>query len=201
MVRHDIIIAGVGGQGILTISEVLGRAALAAGLRVKQSEVHGMAQRGGAVHSHFRMAKGEIHSDVIAHGRAGMILGMEPMEALRYLKWLSHGGWLIANTEPVENIEDYPDPEELYGEIRKRKRSLLFDATAVAREAGSPRALNMAMLGAASPFLPIEAELLERAIAEQFQSKGSKVVDANIRAFRSARELAMSRKQETTAEP
>ncbi|MBN1269304.1 MAG: indolepyruvate oxidoreductase subunit beta [Kiritimatiellae bacterium] len=196
MVRHDIIIAGVGGQGILAISQVLGRAALAAGLHVKQSEVHGMAQRGGAVHSHFRMSKGEIHSDVIAHGHAGMILGMEPMEALRYLKWLAHSGWLISNTEPVKNIEDYPDIDQLHGEIRKRKRSLLFDAGAMAREAGSPRALNMAMLGAASPFLPIEAATLECAVTDQFRSKGSKVVDANIRAFRTARERAIARKQE-----
>jgi indolepyruvate ferredoxin oxidoreductase beta subunit len=190
----DIIIAGVGGQGILSIATVIGRACLAMGWRLKQSEVHGMAQRGGAVQSHLRLADGPIHSDVISQGRADMILSMEPVEALRYLPWLARHGWLISNASPVVANGAYPPLAKVHAAIRALERHVLFDADAVARANSAPRSVNMAMLGAASPFLGIGADLLERAIAEQFDRKGAAVVAANIAVFKAARALAEARK-------
>mgnify|MGYP006301501043 CR=1 FL=1 len=185
-----MVIAGVGGQGILSIAAVLGRAALGRGLRVKQSEVHGMAQRGGAVVSHFRIADAPIHSDVIPRGGADMLLSMEPMEALRYTDWLAAGGRLISDRTPVRNVAPYPEPEALYRAIRAVPGHILLDGTALARAAGVPRGLNMAMLGAASSFVELQAEALEQSIAEQFAAKGDEVVSKNIDVFRAAREEA-----------
>jgi len=193
--KCDIIIAGVGGQGILSIANVLGRAAVEAGLHVKQAEVHGMAQRGGAVQSHFRMSEDPIFSEIIPHAGAQVVVAMEPMESLRYSAWLSPEGWLVTNTEAFENIE-YPPLDEVHAAVRQWARHLLFDGTAIAREAGSTRTLNMVMLGAASPFIPLSPEVLEKAVAEQFAAKGDKLVEANLKAFRMAREVAQARKQE-----
>lgn len=194
--KCDIIISGVGGQGILSIATVLGRAALVHGLHIKQAEVHGMAQRGGAVQSHFRVSDGPVHSDVIPHAGADVVLAMEPMESLRYVGWLSPEGWLISNQEPVENIPDYPPPESIWDEVRKWRRHLLFNGSEIARNAGSARSVNMAVLGAGSPFIPIPAEELERAIEIQFQSKGEKVVSTNLDVFRAARKIAEEREAE-----
>jgi indolepyruvate ferredoxin oxidoreductase, beta subunit len=188
--KTDVILAGVGGQGILTIAAVLGRAALAQGLHLKQAEVHGMAQRGGAVQSHFRMADEPIHADVVPRGRADMILAMEPMEALRYTGWLKPGGRLISNSRPVLNLSDYPPEEDLRAAFDAIPDSLLFDGSAIAEEEGASRALNMAMLGAASPFLPIAEEAIQAAMASYFQGKGDRVLEANRRVFKRARDAA-----------
>ncbi len=188
--KRDILITGVGGQGILTIATILGRAALDAGLRLKQSEVHGMAQRGGSVQSHLRISSGVIHSDLIPCAGADMLIAMEPMEALRYVAWLAPDGWMIANEAPVANIPDYPEVESIHQEIRTIEQYVLFDATQVAADAGSKRSVNVAMLGAASPFTGLSAELLEQAIARQFSRKGEEIVEANVAVFRAARALA-----------
>ena len=188
--RYDLLIAGVGGQGILSIATVLGRAALQAGLHLKQSEVHGMAQRGGSVQSHLRISDALIGSDLIPRGQADMILSMEPMEALRYLPWLKPEGWLIANQTPVQNMLNYPPVEEVWATIRQRRNHLLFDAQQLAQDKGQPRAVNMALLGAASPFLPLPAPALEAAMAAQFERKGQPVVDINLAVFRAGRALA-----------
>ena len=188
--RYDLLIAGVGGQGILSIATVLGRAALQAGLHLKQSEVHGMAQRGGSVQSHLRISDALIGSDLIPRGQADMILSMEPMEALRYLPWLKPEGWLIANQTPVQNMLNYPPVEEVWATIRQRRNHLLFDAQQLAQDKGQPRAVNMALLGAASPVLPLPAPALEAAMAAQFERKGQPVVDINLAVFRAGRALA-----------
>ncbi len=186
--NYDMIIAGVGGQGILSIATVLGRAAIDLNLRLKQSEVHGMAQRGGAVQAHLRLSDRPIHSDLIPRGGADMILSMEPLELLRYLPWLDAGaGWAVANTAPILNIETYPEPETIYGEIRRLPRHFLFDADALARDTGAPRAVNMAMLGAASSFLPVPGPAIEAAIAGQFARKGEAVVAGNLAVFQAGR--------------
>ena len=189
--KYDVIIAGVGGQGILSIATVIGRAALDLGLHLKQSEVHGMAQRGGAVQSHLRLSDAPIFSDLIRQGTADMILALEPLEALRYLPWLQPAaGCLVANEETFPNLPVYPAAETIYAALRRYPRHLLFDATQLARTHGAPRAVNMAMLGAASCFLTIPPEALERGIRAQFTRKGAEVVHGNLAVFRAGRELA-----------
>ena len=194
--KCDIIIAGVGGQGILSIATVLSRAVVDKEWRLKQAEVHGMSQRGGAVQSHVRVSDQPIASDVIPLGAADLVVSMEPMEALRYLPWLSPDGWLMVNRTPFDNITNYPDIEKIYAEICAWPRHLLFDGTAMAVDAGSQRSLNMVMLGVASSILPLETSIIEHSIQSQFDSKGEKVVDTNIKAFRVARVLAEQRKSE-----
>src|SRR5690554_1662129 len=148
--QKNIIIAGVGGQGILTIASIIDLAAMNLGLNLKQAEVHGMSQRGGAVESHLRISSKEIYSDLIPLGRADLILSIEPMESLRYLPFLSPEGVIVTATEPYENITNYPDQEELLKDIKGSTSSMLVDAKSIAKEAGSPKVYNIAMLGAAS---------------------------------------------------
>lgn len=192
--KTDIILAGVGGQGILSIAAVIGLAAVKETLFIKQSEIHGMSQQGGEVYSHLRLSDAPVHSDMIPLGEADLILAVEPLEGLRYLPYLKKEGWLISNTAPVKNIADYPDPERIYGEIRRRPHHLLLDAAALAREAGSAKAANMVMLGAASPFIQVKEDHLLEAIRALFSRKGEEVVETNIRAFRAGKEAAMKKR-------
>jgi indolepyruvate ferredoxin oxidoreductase beta subunit len=188
--KYDLIICGVGGQGILAISMVLGRACLAANLHIRQSEIHGMAQRGGSVHSHFRFSDEVICSDMIPNSKADMILAMEPMEALRYLPWLNPEGRIITNTEPVVNIPDYPELETLYQELERYPNVLMLNATEMARNARAARAVNMALLGAASAYLPLDEEILKGAIQTHFAGRASSMIEKNLEIFSQARELA-----------
>lgn len=181
--KTDIILAGVGGQGILSIAAVIGTAAIANGLHMKQAEVHGMSQRGGDVQSHLRLSDSPIHSDLITLGNCDMILSVEPMESLRYLPFLSPEGWLITNNKPFINIPDYPDTEHLYDEIGKVKNNLMVDAEALAAEVGTKKASNIVMLGAASDYLGIEYAALEDAIRAIFGRKGDEIVQLNIDAL------------------
>jgi indolepyruvate ferredoxin oxidoreductase beta subunit len=181
--KRDIILAGVGGQGILSIAAVLGMAAVESGLYLKQAEVHGMSQRGGAVESHLRISDSPIASDLIPQGSCDMILSVEPMEALRYLPFLSKEGWLVTSSRTFENIDDYPDREELFKEIRKVKNHVIIDAYAIAREIGSPKVSNMVMLGAASEHVGISMERLEGGVKSLFGRKGEEVVRLNINAI------------------
>jgi indolepyruvate ferredoxin oxidoreductase beta subunit len=190
--KFDIIVAGVGGQGVLSVSAVIASAAMEEGLQVKQSEVHGMAQRGGAVLANLRLSDQPIASDLIAHGRASLILSMEPLESLRYLKYLSPEGTVITSIHAVKNIADYPPLEDVIAAIRRLPHAVLVDGDTLAREAGSLRAVNMVMVGAASRVLPISADTLERFISTRFASKGDEVVQQNLRAFRAGREAAAS---------
>ncbi|HIY69293.1 MAG TPA: indolepyruvate oxidoreductase subunit beta [Candidatus Alistipes intestinigallinarum] len=188
--KKDIILSGVGGQGILSIATVIGRAALAEGLQIKQAEVHGMSQRGGDVQSHLRISSSEIHSDLIPRGGADLVISLEPMESLRYLPWLAAEGWVVTSTVPVINIPNYPDETALQAELKALPQVITLDADALAREAGSPRSANMALLGAAAPLLGIAAERLEAGIRDIFARKGEAVVEANLAAFRAGYETA-----------
>ncbi|MBZ5497331.1 MAG: indolepyruvate oxidoreductase subunit beta [Acidobacteriia bacterium] len=188
--KYDIVLAGVGGQGVLSLAMAIASGAMEEKLCVKQAEVHGMAQRGGAVMATLRLADREIASDLIPRGTASMILSMEPMESLRYLGYLSAQGSLVTSANPVRNIPDYPDLNHLLDHIRKIPRAIIIDAEKLAREAGSARATNMVMVGAAMHLLPIKAEAIESAVRAIFARKGEEVVDINLRALRAGREAA-----------
>ena len=178
--KSDIILSGVGGQGILSIAATIGMAAIENHLHLKQAEVHGMSQRGGAVQSHLRISEKEIASDLIPLGKADLIISVEPMESLRYLPWLSEEGWLVTNTTPFVNITDYPDMKELLAEIEKLPHHIAINADEIARQVKSPRSSNIVMLGASSPFLDLPYESLEKGIQKIFGRKGEKIVQLNI---------------------
>ena len=186
--KNDIILAGVGGQGILSIAAVIGLAAVDNDLFLKQSEVHGMSQRGGDVQSHFRLSDSPVASDLIPHGTADLIISVEPMESLRYLPWLSEKGWLVTNSIPFINIPDYPPVEEIIIEIQKIRNHIIIDADSIAKHCGSSRSGNMVILGAASPFINISYASLEIAVEKLFGRKGRDIVDLNLKAMKAGRE-------------
>jgi len=181
--KQDIILAGVGGQGILSIAFVIDNAALKQGLDFKQAEVHGMAQRGGAVQSHLRISNNPVFSDLIPKGAADMILSVEPMEGVRYLDYLSPGGIVITSGSPFINIPDYPDIDKVLGAIETVANRVIVDSDKLARQAGSPKAQNMVMLGAASPHLILEEANLREFISVLFAPRGEKMVEMNLKAF------------------
>jgi len=181
--KQDIILAGVGGQGILSIAFVIDHAALAEGLSFKQAEVHGMSQRGGAVQSHVRLSDDRIWSDLIPKGEADMILSVEPLEALRYLEYLRPEGIVVTSSTPYINIPDYPPLESVLAGIRNVGACVIVDSEAMAREAGTSKAQNMVMLGAASNHLILKEETLRRYVEVLFKARGENVVLANLKAF------------------
>ncbi len=185
--EENIILAGVGGQGILTNAKVISVAALKLGLHLKQAEVHGMSQRGGAVQSHLRVADREIASDLISLGGASMILAVEPMESLRYVQYLSENGVLISSTSAFVNIPNYPAIEGILEKIARYPRHILLDADKFSKMAGSGRSANIVLLGAASLYLEIEYDELLKAIATMFGAKGEKIVNTNHLALRIGR--------------
>ena len=181
--KTDIILCGVGGQGILSIATIIGEAAMHENLYIKQAEVHGMSQRGGDVQSNLRISSEPIASDLIAKGGADVIISMEPMEALRYLPYLSKEGWIITSSNPFKNIPNYPDMEVIMGDLQKLNHVITLDLEQMAKDGGVPRSANVILLGAAQKALGIEYEKLEDAIRRVFGRKGEAVVEANIKAL------------------
>ncbi|MDR1725117.1 MAG: indolepyruvate oxidoreductase subunit beta [Bacteroidales bacterium] len=189
--KIDIILCGVGGMGALSSAAIISKAALDMGMYMKQSETHGMSQRGGDVQSHLRLSDNPIDSDLIPKGQCDIILSVEPMEALRYLPFLNkETGWIISNNNPFINIPNYPNKEIIFEEFKKIKNHILFDADSIAKEAGNPKGTNMVVLGAASKYLKIDLDKLENAVKESFGRKGESVVNANINALRAGRAVA-----------
>jgi indolepyruvate ferredoxin oxidoreductase beta subunit len=186
--KIDIILAGVGGQGILSIAASIGSAALHQDLFLKQAEVHGMSQRGGSVYSNLRISDKEIASDLIPLGQADIIISAEPMESLRYLQYLSHAGWLVTNSSPFLNIPDYPDIEQLISNIERLPHQIILDADKIASGLGSKKSGNMVILGAATPFIRIPFTSFEHGIKEIFTGKGEEIVEMNLAALRKGRE-------------
>ena len=179
----DIILCGVGGQGILSIATIIGEAAMNENLYIKQAEVHGMSQRGGDVQSNLRISSDPINSDLIAKGSADVIISMEPMEALRYLPYLNKNGWIITSSTPFVNIPNYPDMEIINADLAKMKNVIVLDIETMAKENNIPRSANVILLGAAQKAIGIEYSKLEDAIRRVFGRKGEAIVDANIKAL------------------
>ncbi len=181
--KYDIILSGVGGQGVLSVAAIIARGAMMAGLKVRQSEVHGMAQRGGAVLSHLRISDGVIPGDLVPRGGADLILSMEPLESLRYTDYLKESGEVITSMNPVVNIPNYPELDTVIARVEALPRARVVDDKALAKEAGNLRGTNMVMVGAASPGLPVGRDILLKAIEDLFGPKGEDVVASNKRAF------------------
>ena len=189
--KKDIILAGVGGQGILTIATIIGTAALSQDLNLKQAEVHGMSQRGGDVQSHMRISSKSIASDLIPEGKADLVISIEPMESLRYINMLhKKEGWLITSMNPFNNISDYPPLEDVLADIWKLPKYVTIDADKIAKDQGSVKAANIVVLGAASPYLDIKYEALEDAIKTVFARKGEDIVKLNLNALKAGRQFA-----------
>ncbi len=188
--RADIILSGVGGQGILSIAAVIGEAALKEGLYMKQAEVHGMSQRGGDVQSNLRLSDQPIAADLIPKGHADLIISLEPMESLRYLPYLKEDGWLVTNSQPFVNIPNYPDMEKVNEELDKLPHKVILDVEAIAKEVATARAANIVMLGAAAPFIGIEYNKIEDGIRRIFGRKGEEVVEMNLKALKAGYDVA-----------
>lgn len=188
--KKDIILAGVGGQGILSIAAIIGMAAVNSGLYLKQAEVHGMSQRGGDVQSNLRLSSNPIFSDLIPYGGADIILSVEPMESLRYLPWLAQDGWLITNTAPHVNIRNYPEMDKIMAEVGKMPNHIAFDADQIAKDIDARKSANIIMLGAAVPFLGLTVEALEASIEFIFKAKGADIIKLNKDALHKGLELS-----------
>ena len=186
--RKDIVLAGVGGQGVLSVAAIIAEAARRTGLFVKQAEVHGMSQRGGAVQAFLRLADSPIRSELVGEGTADMILGLEPLESLRYVHYLHPDGLLVTAIDPVENIPDYPDREAVLAMLSKAPHVIAVEAGDLARQAGTHLAANAVMVGAAAHALPLKTATLEACLREGFARKGEKVVEMNLAAFRAGRQ-------------
>lgn len=189
--KTDIILSGVGGQGILSIATVIGEAAMKENLYLKQAEVHGMSQRGGDVQSNLRISSSPIYSDLIPLGKADLIISLEPMEALRYIQYLSEDGWIITNSTPFINIPNYPPIENILGEIKSVRNHVIIDIDAIAKQVASPRTSNIVLLGAAAPFVGLESNKLEEGIKAIFERKGENVVEMNLKAFRTGLDYSL----------
>ena len=188
--KKDIILSGVGGQGILSIAAVIGQAALKDGLYLKQAEVHGMSQRGGDVQSNLRLSDRPIASDMIPTGKCDLIISLEPMEALRYLPYLDAEGWLVTNDVPFVNIPNYPAPESVKAEIDRLPHHILLDVNQTAKEIGTPRVANIVLLGATVPFLGIGYDKIQDSIRDIFQRKGESIVEMNLKALEAGKQIA-----------
>ena len=190
LMKCDVILAGVGGQGVLSVAAIIAQASVSEGFAARQSEVHGMAQRGGAVLAHLRISDGAIASDLVPRGGADIIISMEPLESLRYAAWLAPSGALVSAVDPLVNIGNYPAMADIIAAIKGFPLRRLIEAAALAKEAGLARAVNTVMVGAASPFLPVKAQTLEDTIAAIFARKEPAIAAANTKAFNLGRQAA-----------
>lgn len=181
--KTDVILCGVGGQGIVSIATIIGEAAMNDNLFIKQSEIHGMSQRGGDVQSTLRISSDPIHSDILGVGQADVIIAMEPMEALRYLPYLKKDGWIITSSDPFVNITNYPEKDKIDAELSGYQNVTTLELEKIAKENQLSRSANMILLGAAQKALGIDYEKLEDAIRRVFARKGEDIVEANIKAL------------------
>jgi indolepyruvate ferredoxin oxidoreductase beta subunit len=184
-----IIVAGVGGQGALTLAQLILGAAWKSKYHVLQSEVHGMSQRGGAVNAHILFDIVPVTSPVVMEGDAEFLISMEPLEALRYLPFMSKTGIMIVSAHPFKNMDNYPDVELILNELKSIDGVTLIDTEKYSKELDYKNAGNMILLGSLSNHLPFEDSIWEKIISERFNDKGTKVIEQNIRAFNFGKKL------------
>lgn len=188
--KTDIILCGVGGQGILSIATIIGEAAMHENLYIKQAEVHGMSQRGGDVQSNLRISSQPIHSDLIPKGKADVIISMEPMEALRYVSYLHPEGWVVTSSSPFVNIPNYPDMKDIAEALSSLPHVVTLDIEQLSKDNGVPRSANVILLGAAQQAIGLDYGQLEEAVRRVFAHKGEDIVEANLKALSVGRDLA-----------
>ena len=187
--KFDLLITGVGGQGAILASDIIGKAAVTAGLPIRAAETHGMAQRGGSVVNHIRI--GQTYGSMIPKKGADLMLALEPMEAVRYLDFLKDGGIIIVNTQPVVPVTvtsgqaKYPEVSDILDALSEKYIVKAFNADELAFEAGSRLSMNVVMVGAVSGYLPIPKETLLESIKALVPQK---MVEVNLRAFEAGKQ-------------
>jgi indolepyruvate ferredoxin oxidoreductase beta subunit len=189
---YEIIIAGVGGQGAITIAQLILGAAWKSGKKVLQSEIHGMSQRGGAVNAHVIFDDEEVTCPIVTEGSGDLLLALEPLECLRYLNFLSRDAVVISSTQPIVNMDNYPDLELLLSEVNNIKNISSIDTATLSKELNNRHAGNMILLGLASTYMPIDKNFWNETISERFKSKGDKVIEKNLEAFEYGKKLRLN---------
>jgi len=190
----NILVAGIGGQGVMTAAEILAQTALSLGFDVKKTEVAGMAQRGGVVTSHVRFGE-KVNSPAIPDGEADLIVGFEPAEAARWLDQLRPGGVVLVNQArqepPIVSIGLFDYPDDPVADIAERGVEVhAFDATDIAKQLGNVKLVNTVMLGASAAHLPFDADILKEAILARFRARKPKLVELNEQAFLAGQQAA-----------
>jgi len=186
---HGIVLSGVGGQGVLSLAQIVLEALRRSGLHALQSEIHGMSQRGGSVHAMVCFSEVPLTSPIIDEGCADLLIALEPLEALRYVSMLRMDGHLVVSEEPQVNMEGYPPIADVYAALKAVRGAHLVDTEELARTLKHKQAGGMALLGMASKFLPVTDEVWFEVIRQRFEAKGAAVTDKNIEAFHAGRGL------------
>jgi indolepyruvate ferredoxin oxidoreductase beta subunit len=186
---HGIVLSGVGGQGVLSLAQILLEALRRSGLQALQSEIHGMSQRGGSVHAQVCYAEGPLSSPIIDEGCADLLIALEPLEALRYVSMLRVSGALVVSEEPQTDMEGYPPLDDIYAALKAVPGAHLVDTEDLARRLNHRQAGGMVLLGMASRFLPVDDNIWREVITQRFESKGARVTEKNLEAFEAGRGL------------
>ncbi|WP_257310772.1 indolepyruvate oxidoreductase subunit beta [Geothrix fuzhouensis] len=186
---HGIVLSGVGGQGVLSLAQILLEALRRSGLQALQSEIHGMSQRGGSVHAQVCYSKLPLTSPILDEGGADLLIALEPLEALRYVSMLRLDGHLVVSEEPQMDMAGYPPLDDVYAALKVVRGAHLIDTEDLARKLNHRQAGGMALLGMASRFLPVEDAVWRDVISQRFESKGARVLEKNLEAFEAGRGL------------
>ncbi len=186
---HGIVLSGVGGQGVLSLAQIVLEALRRSGFHALQSEIHGMSQRGGSVHAQVCFSEVPLTSPIIDEGCAELLIALEPLEALRYTAMLRMNGHLVVSEEPQTDMEGYPPLDDVYAALKTVRGVHLVDTEDLARRLGHRQAGGMALLGMASAFLPVSNEIWQEVITQRFESKGARVTEKNLEAFHAGRGL------------
>ena len=186
---HGIVLSGVGGQGVLSLAQIVLEALRRSGFHALQSEIHGMSQRGGSVHAQVCFSEVPLTSPIIDEGCAELLIALEPLEALRYVAMLRMDGHLVVSEEPQVNMEGYPPLDDVYAALKAVRGAHLLDTEDLARRLNHRQAGGMALLGMASRHLPVPEATWHAVITERFEAKGARIIEKNLEAFEAGRGL------------